>query len=79
VRANTQACRAQGQDPADVESTVLEVLHQLALVEFIASSELLEPAEDFANAVMSGEACADLDSLTGYYNDFVITARAESQ
>jgi hypothetical protein len=80
VRANSQACQAWGgQDDAAVEPAVLEVLHQLALVEFIASSELLAPAEEFANAVMTGEACRDLDSLAVYYNDFVITARMESQ
>jgi hypothetical protein len=80
VRANTQACRAWGgQDDAAVEPAVLEVLHQFALVGFLASDELLDPAKDFANAVMSGEACDDIDSLTVYYNDFVITARTESQ
>ena len=78
MRANTQACKAQGgQDQADVESTTLEVLHQLALVELLASTELQAPAEEFANAVMSGEACEDLDTLVGYYNNFVITARME--
>lgn len=80
VRANTQACKAQGgQDEAEVESTTLEVLHQLALVELLASTELQAPAEEFANAVMSGEACEDLDTLVGYYNNFVITARMELQ
>jgi hypothetical protein len=80
VRANTQACQAQqGQDQAEIDSTALEVLHQLALVEFLASSELVGPAEEFANAVISSEACANLDTLVSFYNNFVITARMESE
>ena len=80
LRATTQACNAQeGGEQAKINSTGLEVIHQGALVHFLASPELDHVATPFMNAVIDGDACADLESFVGCANPFVDTARTELQ